>query len=358
MAFERIGLSLWVAAWIAGGACAPSGPSPELDAVQPVGGHVASAVDLALTGRGFVQAGTVDVGSGRIDVGGTNRVLLRNAVDEVELSDVEVGTEAQTIQATVPADIPGGVYDVVVVNPDGSSATLPGGYLAADVTGVRCADAAGPVTDVVLGMELINANGDPAAATLWSYQVDVSVDSGDVSLSTNTLTLDQSARSGSVTATSTVADTSTVTLTSASEPAAPVLPLTTAALTFEPGPATTALVPDQMTPGTSPLDVAIQITDDFGNLQGAHGGVSLTWYIEQSQHPQIDSKPAGPTATLVFADGTAEQTITLDPGGATGEVEVGFDPTTPPMKRCFGLVCFGGAGNCGFLVPTGCLPAQ
>ncbi|MBI2376941.1 MAG: IPT/TIG domain-containing protein [Deltaproteobacteria bacterium] len=81
---------------------AGAAPSPEISAVSPSKGSTSVPTDLIVTGRGFAAGLALRIGQ----IPATEISLLGST----------------TINAVVPAHIAAGVYDVVVINPDGQSA--------------------------------------------------------------------------------------------------------------------------------------------------------------------------------------------------------------------------------------------
>lgn len=85
----------------------PGGP-PTITAISPNEGDNATPVDVIVTGTNFVAGLTLKIGTIA-----TDGVMVQGTA---------------TINATVPANIAAGAYDVIVTNPDGQSAILPMGY--------------------------------------------------------------------------------------------------------------------------------------------------------------------------------------------------------------------------------------
>lgn len=328
-----------------------------IESVEPVGGHVSSAHTITVDGSGFESTPIVDVDSGKITLEPRLHVWLEaSGGGRVDIANVTVYDGGRRLELEVPADIAGGLYDVVIENASGDQALGVGEWAAADATGARFDDVSAPVPQVSGTVRLVNAMDQPARLSLDDYDLVLSTDSTDITLSTTAVTLGTQALSAPVTLDSTLAHTAQgiVTIQSTSTGAFP-LETPTATFEFLPGPAAQIVVSDMTTMNLQPADIPVTVVDQWNNPQGNHGGLNVDWIIEQSQHPNIPEKPAGPTATLVFGDGVSELTINLDPQSTPGEVEVGLEPASLPLDRCFGLVCFGGVG-CGTLVATGCVP--
>ncbi|RME71315.1 MAG: hypothetical protein D6776_10430 [Planctomycetota bacterium] len=82
---------------------------PILDTVDPDHGPLAGGVSLTLHGSQFVPGASVLIG-------------------DSAATSVSVAADGRTITCSTPAGVSAGPVDVVVVNPDGSSDTLAGGY--------------------------------------------------------------------------------------------------------------------------------------------------------------------------------------------------------------------------------------
>lgn len=109
-----------------GGVVGPDGgtstlPAPQLTAISPAEGSNLAAVSVIVTGSGFIPGLTLRIGT-------------------ISAEQLMVPGPS-TIQALVPANILPGKYDVVVQNPDGQAAVLPGGY------SVLSRDGAAPAAD-------------------------------------------------------------------------------------------------------------------------------------------------------------------------------------------------------------------
>ena len=94
---------------------APSVPPPTFTAVFPTEAYNHSPATLTITGTDFF----VVTGSGLI-------------VPQVTLGNVPLPNatfvSSTTLTATVPADLPGGVYTITVTNPDGQSNSLASAF--------------------------------------------------------------------------------------------------------------------------------------------------------------------------------------------------------------------------------------
>jgi hypothetical protein len=89
---------------------------PELTAMNPNQAPNAVDVPVVISGNYF-------------RVGASVYLTLQNTTDDYDLLNVTVSSATQ-IDATVPAGIPVGVYDLTIDNPDGCSDTLAGAYTA------------------------------------------------------------------------------------------------------------------------------------------------------------------------------------------------------------------------------------
>ncbi len=86
----------------------PPAPSVSLNQVSPIAASVAGGISITLTGSGFQPGAAVYFGN--------------SAATQVTVESGEV------IRATSPASSSTGSVSVSVINPDGTSATLPGGF--------------------------------------------------------------------------------------------------------------------------------------------------------------------------------------------------------------------------------------
>lgn len=133
---------------------------PQIDTVLPSEAPNTSSVELTVTGQSFYARLTSDLGNGQLVTEDHFDCVLEHQTlgEQVQAEDV-VWIDTGGIQATVPAAIPVGVYDVTVVGPYGRSNTLVGAYEA-------CAD---PDEDGLCGS--IQPT-DPWAPTLdsWTYR--------------------------------------------------------------------------------------------------------------------------------------------------------------------------------------------
>ncbi|MEW5737942.1 MAG: hypothetical protein AB1938_03395 [Myxococcota bacterium] len=109
--------------------CGSGAPAPRVTSISPAQGGEGQAVDVVVTGEGFLAAIVTDFRSrARSSVDGTVSVsLLSEAGDATPLEEV-VLVDVHTVRARVPATLPRGLYDVRVVDARGAEATLPGGY--------------------------------------------------------------------------------------------------------------------------------------------------------------------------------------------------------------------------------------
>jgi hypothetical protein len=76
-------------------------------------------------------------GSGFVSAAPSSSVYLEGQSRLVALTNVLVEDE-QTIKVFVPGDLPAGVYDVVVKNPDGAIGRLSGGFTVTATTASGC----------------------------------------------------------------------------------------------------------------------------------------------------------------------------------------------------------------------------
>ncbi|MCC6335804.1 MAG: hypothetical protein IT380_17645 [Myxococcales bacterium] len=109
--------------------CGTGAPAPKVSSISPAQGGEGQAVDVVVTGEGFLAAIVTDFRSpSRSTVDGAVTVsLVSEAGDALALEDV-VLVDVHTVRARVPATVPRGLYDVKVVDARGAEATLPGGY--------------------------------------------------------------------------------------------------------------------------------------------------------------------------------------------------------------------------------------
>lgn len=108
-------------------ACAPTLPDPVVERVTPDFAWYGDASDVTVLGQGFVPGLRVDAGGGDPQILDNWNVKLVAGTDVLPLLDVELVHDDQ-IDASIPADWPVGVYDVVVTSGDGRTGRLEGGF--------------------------------------------------------------------------------------------------------------------------------------------------------------------------------------------------------------------------------------
>jgi hypothetical protein len=95
-----------------------SGEKEELSAtsIEPSEGYNDATINAVVSGSGF------DTNTGPA-------LQLRNADGQYDLTDITVDSKT-ALQATIPAGLPSGTYELIVTNPDGKSVTLPNAFTA------------------------------------------------------------------------------------------------------------------------------------------------------------------------------------------------------------------------------------
>jgi MYXO-CTERM domain-containing protein len=115
-----------------------TGDAPVVDSITPAMGT--GAVSAIILGRNFVAAAP----------GSTVLFDTRRISDALVMDD-------RTIKITTPVDLPAGIYDVVVQNPNGAIGRLPNAFTVGGMAGCNCAVGGPSAPPVGLALLLVAA---------------------------------------------------------------------------------------------------------------------------------------------------------------------------------------------------------
>ena len=141
----------------------PQAAAPTISSIAPTSGPTVGGTEFSILGNNFQSGATVTIGG-------------------ATATDVNV-TDANTITATTPAGS-AGTADVVVTNPDSQSATLTGGFTYSEPAPSATVTDPTPekITAQVTGGNITVPGSDPTDTTSFTTNVDLTLQTGDASV--------------------------------------------------------------------------------------------------------------------------------------------------------------------------------
>ncbi|OFX20884.1 MAG: hypothetical protein A2V77_24555 [Anaeromyxobacter sp. RBG_16_69_14] len=124
----RLGAIAALFAGACSGSTSNSDNSPGNLSITPNGGDSSAPVATVIAGTGFLAKATVPQGGGETTLDTRHRAWI----GDYELTKVTWQSTTK-LDATVPADVPSGTYDLVVENAIGNRGTLKAAYTARDI---------------------------------------------------------------------------------------------------------------------------------------------------------------------------------------------------------------------------------